>query len=204
MKFQEFKKIPRLSREMIITEKIDGTNASISIFNILELTPEELAHPEISWIDISYEGSNFIMIAGSRNRYISTVQENAGFAHWVKDNKDDLIKLGTGIHYGEWWGKGIQRGYGLKEKKFSLFNVSRWDDPTTRPECCDVVPTLYTGIFSTNMIDIVIGYLAQHGSTAAPGYMKPEGIVIFHTAGGYMFKKTIENDESPKSLVKEE
>lgn len=28
--------------------------------------------------------------------------------------------------------------------------------------------------------------------------MKPEGIVVFHVAGGYLFKKTIEKDEEPK------
>ena len=33
IKFEEFPKMPRLTREMIITEKIDGTNASIFIQN---------------------------------------------------------------------------------------------------------------------------------------------------------------------------
>ena len=33
IQFKEFPKMPRLSREMIITEKIDGTNASIFIQN---------------------------------------------------------------------------------------------------------------------------------------------------------------------------
>lgn len=31
--------------------------------------------------------------------------------------------------------------------------------------------------------------------------MKPEGIVIFHTAARQMFKVTIENDESPKGAA---
>lgn len=31
MEFQGFQKIPRLSRECIITEKIDGTNAFIEV-----------------------------------------------------------------------------------------------------------------------------------------------------------------------------
>ena len=44
--------------------------------------------------------------------------------------------------------------------------------------------------------------LQMNGSKAAPGFMKPEGIVIFCVAGGQLFKKTIENDEVPKSLVK--
>jgi hypothetical protein len=28
--------------------------------------------------------------------------------------------------------------------------------------------------------------------------MRPEGIVVFHTASGALFKKTIEGDEKPK------
>jgi hypothetical protein len=46
-------------------------------------------------------------------------------------------------------------------------------------------------------------YRAQvHGSMAAPGFMKPEGVVVFHVAGNVGFKKTIEDDESPKSLAR--
>jgi hypothetical protein len=209
MKFQEFNKIPRLSREMIITEKIDGTNAQIYIEHVPTRAAEEgLSYDEVRYGDteILFNSDEWTIRAGSRSRWITPGKgtDNMGFAGWVLEHAEELTKLGEGTHYGEWWGQGIQRGYGLKEKKFSLFNVSRWSDPAVRPACCDIVPTLYTGIFSTNMIDIVIGYLAQHGSMAAPGFMKPEGIVIFHTASGYMFKKTIENDESPKSLVKEE
>lgn len=40
--------------------------------------------------------------------------------------------------------------------------------------------------------------LAWHGSWAAPGYMTPEGVVVFHTASNQLFKVTIEKDESPK------
>jgi hypothetical protein len=28
--------------------------------------------------------------------------------------------------------------------------------------------------------------------------MRPEGIVVYHKAGGYLFKVTIEKDEQPK------
>jgi hypothetical protein len=40
--------------------------------------------------------------------------------------------------------------------------------------------------------------LTLGGSLAAPGWSRPEGIVIYHTAGGYLFKKTIDGDERPK------
>jgi hypothetical protein len=42
--------------------------------------------------------------------------------------------------------------------------------------------------------------LKVNGSYAAPGYMNPEGIVVFHVAGNVGFKKTLEKDEQPKGL----
>lgn len=183
MEFQSFRKIARLSREMIITEKIDGTNGIIAI------------------------GENGEFQVGSRNKWLTdelgNIQsDNAGFAQWAVKNREELTTLGVGIHYGEWWGKGIQRGYGLSEKRFSLFNVSRWSEDSVRPTCCSVVPTLYTGEFDTYTINEVLLDLAQGGSQAAQGFMRPEGVVIFHVASGQLFKKTIEGDEQPKSMMK--
>jgi hypothetical protein len=40
--------------------------------------------------------------------------------------------------------------------------------------------------------------LTENGSRAAPGFMNPEGIVIFHIASRHLFKKTLLNDEKPK------
>ncbi len=40
--------------------------------------------------------------------------------------------------------------------------------------------------------------LAGHGSLAAPGFMKPEGIVIFHAQGNVAFKKTFDKDNAGK------
>ena len=177
MEFQTFTKIARLSREIVVTEKIDGTNGLIAI------------------------GEDGEFQVGSRNQWITPEKDNAGFARWAYEHKDELMTLGVGFHYGEWWGQGIQRGYGLKEKRFSLFNTSRWSDDTVRPACCHVVPVLYTGMFDTTKIEAVLEHLSYYGSIAAPGFMKPEGVVIFHTAGNLYFKKTIEGDESPKSLL---
>jgi len=179
MEFIEFPKIARLSREIIITEKIDGTNAQV-------------------FID---EDGN--MMAGSRTRWITPQDDNYGFAGWVERNREELLRLGPGRHFGEWWGSGIQRKYGLtgNDKRFSLFNVTRWDSED-RPQCCGVVPTLYRGTFSQEAISEALERLTELGSLAAPGFMKPEGIVVFHTAAGIGFKKTIEKDEEPKSLSK--
>jgi hypothetical protein len=188
----------RLSREMIITEKIDGTNSQILI---------------------TEDGDMFV---GSRNRWITPQNDNFGFARWVEGNKSEILKLGPGRHFGEWWGSGIQRGYNLPkgEKRLSLFNVTRWalygtepqriqmTDPTIEkyqdmlPECIGLVPVLYRGMFDTYFIDNTIDMLIKHGSFASHGFMDPEGIVVFHTAGNVGFKKTIKNDLIPKSKVK--
>jgi hypothetical protein len=112
-----------------------------------------------------------------------------------------LLALGPGSHFGEWWGQGIQRRYGLAEKRFSLFNVHRWGDDAVRPACCLVVPVLYRGAFHTTAIEGALHDLRAGGSVAAPGFMQPEGVVIFHSASGALFKKTLEKDESPKSIA---
>lgn len=195
IEFKEFPKMARLSRDIIITEKIDGTNASIFIqAEVLE----EGADPLI----VARE-NGYTMRVGSRTRWITPKDDNFGFANWCLQNKEELFKLGEGHHFGEWWGSGIQRGYGLPkgEKRFSLFNTHRWAGEL-RPACCHIVPALFVGPFETQFINHILEELKTNGSQAAPGFMKPEGIVIFHTAGNLGFKKTIEKDEVPKSLQK--
>lgn len=108
------------------------------------------------------------------------------------------MTLGVGRHYGEWWGQGIQRGYGMDEKVFSLFNTGRWNSET-KPPCCEIVPVLYEGNFNEVAITDTINCLKSDGSQAALGYGDPEGIVIFHSAASALFKVTCKNDEKPKS-----
>ena len=172
MDFVEFPKIPRWSKEVIVTEKIDGTNSQITV---------------------SDDGLS-IVSCGSRNRFLTPgkTTDNFGFAAWVEANKEELLKLGPGTHYGEWWGSGIQRGYGLKEKRFSLFNTSRWSE--VRPACCHVVPVLWSGNMDDLVVDAEMEILKGTGSKASPGFMYPEGIVIFHVAGKYLFKKTFKDE----------
>ena len=174
--FTGFPKMARLSRECIITEKIDGTNAQVYILD-----------------------DGVTMLTGSRTRWIEPGKgDNFGFAGWCEANRADLLTLGPGHHFGEWWGAGIQRRYGLASRRFSLFNTSRWLAHGTRPLCCDVVPVLYQGLFDTRHVNATLDDLRAEGSRAAPGWMRPEGIVVFHVAAGVGFKKTLERDESPK------
>lgn len=191
--FVPFPKMARLTRECIVTEKIDGTNAQVYIEHANLVKVRQTSIPLI----IAEQGP-FVMLAGSRTRYITPEADNFGFAAWVKTNADALFALGPGRHYGEWWGQGIQRGYGLSEKRFSLFNTSRWADDAVRPACCSVVPVLYQGLMSPKVEEGPMARLRHEGSVAAPGYMTPEGIVVYHVAAGVGFKKTLEKDEQPK------
>lgn len=190
--FQEFGKIARLKRGCVITEKIDGTNAQIHIAD--DLAPFTLQ---------SGRGVVPFMV-GSRNRWIFPENDNFGFAKWAYENADELLKLGPGRHFGEWWGAGIQRRYGLgatNERRFSLFNSGRWTGDNPPPACCLVVPILYAGPFDTAAIDGVLEGLRRSGSVAAPGFMDPEGIVIYHEASRQLFKVTLDDDAVPKSLA---
>lgn len=178
--FEPFRKIARLSREVVITEKLDGTNASILITD---------------------DGQLF---TGSRSRWITPEDDNFGFAKWAAVHREELLLLGPGHHFGEWWGQGIQRNYSLREKRFSLFNVAKWTDDSIRPACCHVVPILFDGQFENHMflggVKAAFIRLKEEGSVAAPGFMKPEGIIIYHKQGNLLFKKTLEKDEEPKGL----
>jgi hypothetical protein len=176
--FTPFGKIARWSRDIVITEKIDGTNACVFIGDAGEFR------------------------TGSRTRWITPTDDNYGFSRWAHEHKEELLILGPGQHFGEWWGQGIQRKYGILEKRFSLFNTGRWNDNTARPPCCHVVPTIYQGPHYTAAIERAILALAGNGSFAAPGFMDPEGVVLYHTASGTCFKKTIKGDESPKGKTR--
>jgi hypothetical protein len=172
IEFVEFPKIARLNRPVIVTEKIDGTNACIVI------------------------GEDGSFRTGSRTRWIMPDDDNFGFSRWAHEHRDELVAvLGPGTHYGEWWGSGIQRGYGLAkgEKRFSLFNATRWNE-TKPPTCCHVVPVLASGVDMTATSEAGLLELERRGSSAAPGFMRPEGVVVYHTASRQLFKVTLEGD----------
>ena len=159
IEFKAWPKIPRIENEKIFfTEKIDGTNACIII---------------------TEEGE---FACQSRTRIITPGDDNFGFASWAYKHKEELMSLGVGHHYGEWWGKGIQRGYNLEEKRFSLFNIFRWNkDNTNLPPCCHIVPSI-----EATTIEEAKQYIISNGSLAAPGFMDIEGLILYnHLARSY-------------------
>lgn len=190
LEFKAWPKTPRLNgASMIITEKVDGTNACVVI------TEDGLVG------------------AQSRNRLITPEADNYGFAKWVWENGDKLREiLGAGYHYGEWWGSGIQRGYGLTngDKRFSLFNTGRWGDELWKSENegikvegLDIVPVLYEGQLDTRLIKDLVADLAFWGSRLVPrepGFAA-EGVVVYIPRSQSTFKVLIENDDIPKSVA---
>ncbi|WP_078344677.1 RNA ligase family protein [Mycobacteroides chelonae] len=181
LEFKPWPKTPRLNgASMVITEKIDGTNACVIV---------------------TEDGQ---VGAQSRNRLITPENDNAGFARWVYENSEALAAaLGPGYHYGEWWGSGIQRGYGLAngEKRFSLFNTGRWAGVEFDIPALGVVPTLCQYRLDTDVIGTVVEELTEAGSMAQPGFMKPEGVIVYIPRVDKVFKVLIENDDIPKGLA---
>ncbi|MGW9170131.1 RNA ligase family protein [Streptomyces decoyicus] len=206
--FTEWPKTPRLFRSIIVTEKIDGTNAAIHINPVTEVEAE-LSDHYIAFRD----GQHYEVVAQSRKRLITPEKDNFGFARWVTDHASQLVQiLGPGLHFGEWWGKGIQRGYGLDYRVFSLFNTDRWfktgpdglDSMATRAELSYLagqvraVPVLYQGGFAEWEIADALYGLRVEGSKAAPDFMDPEGICVFHSQSRNVFKATLDGNDSGK------
>lgn len=181
--FVKYGKTPRLFRDIVITEKLDGTNSAI-IFDSEDLKPFE---PKVQ----------------SRNRFIAPGKEtdNYGFAGWVYDNKDELFSLlGWGVHFGEWWGQGIARRYDQEHKTFSLFNTHRFNglDAHLGAARLNTVPMLYSGPFFEERVSASLYSLQAFGSEAAPGFMNPEGICVYHTQAKQVFKVTLDNEDRGK------
>lgn len=176
VEFRAFSKIPRLFRDISIYEKIDGTNSCV-------------------WVSADLSEVK----AGQRTMWVRWPNgpDNYGFGKWVKEHEEELKQLGPGTHFGEWYGLGIQRGYGLTEKRFALFRAPK---DGVVPAICQVVPLLFQGPFTTTWVHAALERLRSDGSALVPGYMKPEGIVVYHEASGQRFKVTIEGDIRPKGL----
>lgn len=185
--FHPFHKICRASRLTFeITEKIDGTNGVIYISDDLKQ-----------------------ILAGCRTRWlINKKDENFGFKSWVEENKEDLLSLGPGYHYGEWAGKGINRNYKLEDKKFFLFNNHRWRNSDDKPECCEVVPLLYLGEGYDKLLEalpLCEETLRKHGSIAVPEFMEPEGLVVYSKELNNSFKVIFPEfeDKPKKKMIKQ-
>jgi hypothetical protein len=176
--FVPWPKTKRLFRDIVITEKIDGTNAAIHV-----------------------DESGMAVAAQSRNRLITPEADNYGFARWVYEHAVELGELfGPGVHFGEWWGRGVQRNYGLTERRFSLFNTAAHVDvdATVGGILVRPVPVLRQCVLNTAVIHHELSKLRQRGSVAAPGFMSPEGVCVFHTQSRNVYKVTLDANDAGK------
>ncbi len=145
LEFQKWPEIPSFEDEKyFITEKIDGIRGCIVVT------------------------ADYGVFARDKSGIITVANDNFGFAQWVKNNLPELLKLGAGCHYGEWWGFGIKRGYGLLERRFSLFS---WWLPITL-KCCHKVPLLPTEDIEEAK------KILRRGSLLTGGNQTAEGMVI--------------------------
>lgn len=207
MEFEPWPSITRLNKDAIYTEKINGTNSAI----VIEPLTKELSGAFSSTTLVEVDDTVYAVWCQSRNRFITPKDDNFGFSNWVLKNAESLVKvLGSGRHFGEWWGSGIQGGYGLPkgERRFSLFNVKRWETVLSHEYGHALVPELYRvpilGVsqFSTVTAKLLVDLLRTQGSVASPGFMKPEGVVVFHVPSQTSYKTFLENDLIHKSQQK--
>ena len=163
MNFKGFGKIPRDNPfNVTITEKIDGTNACILI-----------------------DDDGKLEAVQSRKRFITPEDDNFGFARWVHEHKEELEGLGSGYHYGEWAGPGIQKNHhNLKKKTFLLFNTYLKD---SKPDCCETVPVLFEGVMTSGTVLCLFEDLLNNPD---PDYT-PEGVVVYYHTFKCRSKHTI-------------
>jgi hypothetical protein len=196
IEFQSWPKTPRLFRNITITEKIDGTNAAVGIWPVTSIDMYETLTGN------ALMRGEYLVYAQSRNRIITPGSDNFGFAEWVYGNADTLIAdLGPGLHFGEWWGLGIQRGYGQDHKRLSLFNTHKWSEKVFSTPDLDTVPVLVERTMDTTAVVQCVDWLTEAGSMAAPGWKPAEGVIVYHSASKQCFKALIENDHLPKGAV---
>lgn len=194
--FKSWGSTPRFHKGLHITEKLDGTNACVLIYN-----------GEVK--------------AQSRKRLITPENDNYGFAKWVEANKKALKEtLGYGYHYGEWYGEGIQNNpLAVQGRKFALFNTWHWKsrmDVIRNSGISELttVPILHDEEFhgpaDYMTIPRVLEDLEENGSYAE-GFMShrlaqkfdynvegPEGIIVWQRETRQRYKILLKEDDKHK------
>jgi hypothetical protein len=159
----------------MITEEIDGTRSCVCISRL----PPDVEAPE-GVLSVEVDGVRWVLRPASPLRWLSIERDNFGFAAWVYTRAEQLTRLGPGWHRGEWYGQGIQRTYGLADRRWALFDAERWTKPP--PGLAgevEVVPVL-ARVKGPQLADATaraLHRLDESGSLAVPG-QRAEGILI--------------------------
>lgn len=188
--FKKWESTPRWHKGLTITEKIDGTNACIIIYN----------------------GQ---VKAQSRKRLITPDDDNMGFAKWVYENAGALTDtLGYGYHYGEWFGPGIQKNpLGVESKRFALFHATKYTEANgyelNKVDGLETVPLLFHGQASAWTIPSALQGLETYGTKVQGAARrevinafdekvwvnaKAEGIIVWHKETQQKYKILLEDD----------
>jgi hypothetical protein len=189
--FRKWPSTPRWHKGLTITEKIDGTNACIVIYN----------------------GQ---VKAQSRKRMITPDDDNMGFAKWVYENAGALTDtLGYGYHYGEWYGEGIQKNpLGIEGKRFALFHATKYTEANgyelNKVDGLETVPLLFHGQANLWTIPDIVQDLELYGTkvkgaarrtVTVPGLgdtielaARAEGVIVYHKETQAKYKILLEND----------
>lgn len=185
--FKGWGSTPRWHKGLTITEKIDGTNACIVI----------------------YDGQ---VKAQSRKRMITPDSDNFGFAKWVYDNAGVLMDtLGFGYHYGEWFGEGIQKNpLGIEGKRFALFHATKYTEDNgyelNKVDGLETVPLLFHGQANWMTVGDILQGLDTWGTnvigakswtdedTGFRHSAKAEGIIVWHKETQQKYKILLEDD----------
>jgi hypothetical protein len=186
--FIKWPSTPRWHKGITITEKIDGTNACIRILDGTVTTQ-------------------------SRKRLITPEDDNFGFAKWAYDNAGALTDvLGYGVHFGEWFGEGIQKNpLGIEGKRFAHFSPWKYNEVEQErireSGLVEFVPVLFEGQADYNVIPNIIEGLELYGSRVAGAklvsqgyahepdeYARAEGIIVWHRETQQKYKILLDND----------
>lgn len=160
-------------------------------------------------IDGSQGGLNFDadgnLTVQSRKKVLDA-DNGDGFFNWATENRESLFRdLGPGVHFGEWYGRKIQRTYGLDHKRFALFNAARFRDAEFETLNLETVPLLFHGVVGDLGVDLYVDaaldYLNHYGSAAVPGFRNYEGVVVFFTSNRTGYKVIVNGKGGQQKTV---
>jgi RNA ligase (TIGR02306 family) len=157
---KNYPEIFRIGDEVVITEKIHGSNARYGNLPIVISKDQPIIERTIRWIKKYILGHKYEFVYGSHNVQLYGRKDNYyGDDKWgqiaKKYNLDKVIPPGV-IVYGEIFGPGIQDlTYGIKEIDMLVFDVKvegkylGWEELTAAcyAMMLPVVPILYKGFY---------------------------------------------------------
>jgi hypothetical protein len=204
-KLKRWSTAPELFGSATLTELLDGHTIGIHV-EVLKRNPRSgevtVRDGDVMRVDPVGGAQFFRVWVQNRERMVTPDQRDVqGVAAWVKAHAGAIAEtLGPGIHFGEWWGYKICRGYGLPagDRRFSLFNTARWGfiDGTQVPSLY-TVPVLWEGPLEDNWNTVreQMDKLHEQGSSAVPGYRYPAGVLLYHASADAMMRHVFKGEE---------